>query len=287
MTVGDQYDVVFLALARDCASTLPGALRGFEALRDSGLRVRLVVGENGSRDETRTILEDAAASTGIVEVLDTSFMAAGGGSRLERMATGRQFLADQIKDFPWPVRAICVVDLDEPFLESLDPALFTPLLSRLESEKAFALSASSRPTYYDLLAFEDDTRSFVGLDERIKRVQRNPILYYRLFKDFIYVEQHALTSGVDIWCISAFNGLCLYPAEIYALGSYIPVDGADWICEHITFNRSIAEATGLHMVIDGSLVIPTPPEHGPRTLSGFIWQRARKLPRMLAARLIR
>lgn len=285
MTEADRLDVVFLSLARDCAAAVPGLLRGLEALRTSGLRVRLVVGENGSRDSTRALLEDAALSTGMVQVLDTSFMAAG-ASRLERMAMGRQFLADRVKEFAWSFGAICVVDLDEPFLESLDPAVFSSRLLRLEADdKTFALCASSRPTYYDLLAFEDDAQSFVGLDKRIQRLRSNPIGYYSLFRDVIYPEQDRLTSDSDIVCTSAFNGLCLYSAETYSLGSYMPTEDAQWICEHITFNRSIAVATGRKMVIDGAFVIPMPPEHGRRALPGFIWQRARKLPRSVAAQL--
>lgn len=278
MTAADTCDIVFLALARDCAATIPGMLRGLGALQDSGLRVRLLVGENGSRDKTRGLLVEASASSGLVHVLDTSFMAAD-GSRLERMARGRQFLADQFQELGWAARAICVADMDEPFLEDLSPDLFASRFARLEADQGiFAVSASSRPSYYDLLAFEDDTRSFVGLDSRIASLQSNPVRYYSLFRDVIYPEQHRLTSDDDIECTSAFNGLCLYRADAYALGSYLPPEGHSWICEHITFNRSLVAATGHRMVVDGAFVLPMPPEHGRRTLPGFVWQRARKLP---------
>lgn len=281
------YDVVFLSLARDCASTIPGVVRGLEELRKSGLRTCLLVGENGSRDTSRELLENAVGSTGLVHLVDTTFMSEAKG-RLERMAIGRQFLADQVKGLPGSVRTICVLDMDEPFLESLDIALFRASLSRLDSDDAiFALAATSRPSYYDLLAFEDETRSFAELDKRIERLQGNPVAYYRLFRDFIYPQQQRLTTASDITCLSAFNGMCLYKADMYLQGSYLPSASSPWVCEHVTFNRSIAAATGRRMLIHGTLVLPQPAEHGRRTLPGFVLQRVRKLPRLVSEKLQR
>jgi hypothetical protein len=279
------YDIVFLALARNCGDTIPGLVRGLENLRQSGLRVHAVIGENGSHDKTRGLLEEAAAATGKVSVVDTSFMS-GATERLQRMALGRQFLADYAKDILVRARAICVIDVDEPFLEHLDPGILLAGLQRVkEDDDVFAVSATSRPTYYDLLAFEDEDRSFADLDKRIQRLQRNPVGYYAFFQNVIYPEQQRLTSDSDLRCRSAFNGLCLYRSDSYAMGSYLPLANDPWICEHLTFNRSVAAATGRHMVIDGALVVPTPSEHGRRRLPGFVWQRTRKLPQLLTARL--
>ena len=286
MVVSDDYcyDIVFLALARNCADTIPGVLRGLDTLRQSGMKVIAVVGENSSHDQTRELLEKAAA-TGSVLVVDTSFMSAA-TERLQRMALGRQFLAGYAKDKLPPTRAFCVLDVDEPFLEHLDPAVLLSALTRVtDDEEVFAVSATSRPTYYDLLAFEDEDRSFADLDKRIQRVQRNPFEYYSFFRNVIYAEQQRLTSDSDTRCRSAFNGLCLYAAGSYALGSYLPPENGPWICEHITFNRSVAIATARHMVVDGNLVVPMPSEHGRRTLPGFFWQRARKLPRLVMRRV--
>jgi hypothetical protein len=280
----DCYDIVFLTLARNCADTIPGLVRGLETLRQSGMKVIAVVGENGSDDGTRELLEEAAASTGMVSVVDTSFMAAA-TERLQRMALGRQFLAGYAKEMPLSALAICVLDVDEPFLEHLDPASLLSALHRVtDNDDVFAVSATSRPTYYDLLAFEDEDRSFADLDKRIQRVQRNPFEYYSFFQKVIYAEQRRLTYDSDIKCRSAFNGLCLYKAESYAMGSYLPPQSGPWICEHVTFNRSVATGTGRHMVVDGALVLPMPPEHGRRTLPGFFWQRMRKLLKLVIRR---
>jgi hypothetical protein len=280
----DCYDIVFLALARNCADTLPGVVRGLNVLHQSGMNVMAVVGENGSSDRTRELLEEAAASTGMVTVVDTSFMSPSKHERLQRMALGRQFLADYVREMPLPTRAIGVLDVDEPFLENLSPAALDSALQRvIDDDEVFAVSATSRPTYYDLLAFEDEDRSFVDLDKRILRAQRNLLEYYSFFRNVVYPEQQRLTSDFDRRCLSAFNGLCLYKSEIYARGSYLPPGDSPWICEHITFNRSIAADTGRHMVVDGALVLRMPPEHGRRTLPGFLWQRMSKLSKFVTA----
>lgn len=279
------YDIIFLALARDCEETIPSLVRGLENLGKFGLNVHAVVGENGSHDKTRQMLEEAASSKCIVSVVDTSLMS-GVPERLQRMALGRQIVADFAKDMFVPTRAICVVDVDEPFLENLEPAILMSGLQRVtEGDDVFAVSATSRPTYYDLLAFEDKDRSFVDLDRRIQGLQRNPLEYYAFFQNVIYPHQQRLTSDTDIPCRSAFNGLCLYSARSYAMGSYLPVASGPWICEHVTFNRSVAAATERHMVIDGTLVLPMPSEHGRRTLPGFVWQRMRKLRQLMMTRL--
>ncbi|VXC55349.1 conserved hypothetical protein [Arthrobacter sp. 8AJ] len=242
-----------------------------------------LVGENGSHDGTRQLLEKAESLTGLVTVVDTSAMSKVVG-RLHRMAFGRQMLADYARGMPVSTRSICVLDIDEPFLEHLDQESFTEALRRLDGGQFFAVAATSRPTYYDLLAFEDDNRSFWNLELQITSFQRNPLKYYLFFRNVIYREQRALTANFDILCLSAFNGLCLYLPEYYALGSYLQPGSSANICEHVIFNRSVAKASGKHMVIDGALVVPMPKEHGKRSLPGFLWQRTSKVARAVLSR---
>lgn len=271
------YDIVFLALARDCAKTVPAALRALEYFDASGMSVRAVVGENGSRDATRELLEHH-----LVSVVSTSAMGSV-ANRLERMALGRQIVADQARELP--TKAFAVVDLDEAFLGAVSVDQLRATLARLDSD-VFAVAATSAPTYYDLLAFEDLNGSgFIDLDVQIRESQRDALRYYRLFRDTIYPAQERLTSGGDLSCTSAFNGLCIYGAEAYRTGSYLPSVPGPWICEHVTFNRSVAGATGRPMVVDPGIMLPMPFEHGRRTLPGFVWQRARKLPGKVLSRL--
>jgi hypothetical protein len=271
-----ELDILFLALARDCQDPLLEALDALTLLSSTGFSVRLVVGENGSIDRTREILDWSARQPGsLVQVVDTSAMASG-STRLHRMALGRQILVEEARKFS--SRAVAVVDLDEPYLPSVTALTLRAVLDRLDDDAGiFAVAATSRPTYYDLLAFEDDARSYGGLEQRIAARKRNPLTYYRLFRDFIYPEQDRLTSAQEIRCRSAFNGLAIYRGDAYRRGSYTASGEIATLCEHVTFNRSVARATGCDMVIDPAVVLPMPVEHGRRNAPRFVAQRARKL----------
>lgn len=243
-----------------------------------GIRVHALVGENGSDDGTRYLLSAASASTGLLTVVDTAVMS-NSTDRLERMALGRQLLADRAKSLSASARVVCVIDVDEPFLDHVSATALNVVLQKLSScHSLFAVSATSKPSYYDLLAYEDEHTSFHDLEERLRRLRGNPYRYYMLFKNTIYPEQDRLTRTFDFTCTSAFNGMCFYKGESYHFGSYRPRADVPSVCEHVTFNRSMVAATGGYMEVNASLVLPMPKEHGRRTLPGFLWQRLRKLP---------
>jgi len=256
--------MVFLGLARNCAPHIPQFEHFLDQL-STRLDVTAVVGENGSTDGTAGLLTAARH----IRRIDTTWMAKIQG-RLERQAAGREALRQQAPRS----EVVCVTDLDGPFF-SQPVEQFLRVVGRLQTEDVFAVAASSRPYYYDLLAFESDDFSFLDLDHRI-RDTRNPFAYYRLFRDVVYPAQRALTADVDIRCTSAFNGMAVYRGPVYAKGTYV---GAPRICEHVTFNRSLRDLTGQCMVVDADWLLPMPTEHGPKGLGGFVAQRLHKLPR--------
>jgi hypothetical protein len=266
-----RYDLVFLALARDCTSGASSFIRGIQRLSARGLNVMALVGENGSTDDTRSLLLRSDAP---IRVIDTSVMEST-RNRFERMARGRQLLADEARSIE--TESISVVDIDEPFLESLSLDALQSALSRLKRAEAFCVSATSQPTFYDLLAYEDESTSFVGLTDEINALKSRPLSYYRLFRNYVYPEQIRLTSRNDLWCTSSFNGLALYSSPTYRRGSYLHVGSGPWPCEHVTFNRVLSAQTKLPMVVASDLVLPMPPEHGPRGPLGFVWQRRRSI----------
>ena len=67
-----QIDLLFLCLARDCEATIPEFLAFLDRLEAHGFRCSAIVGENGSRDGTRKLIEAAAHRR--VGLLDTAFM---------------------------------------------------------------------------------------------------------------------------------------------------------------------------------------------------------------------
>lgn len=266
-------DFAFLALARDCAGTVPRFLELLETLRRSGSHVAAFVGENGSRDGTRTLLQRAEARGEII-LVPTTFMA-GEPERLRRMALGRERLKSELESSGISPRFVCVLDIDNVIATPPTVPALLAAASKLDRPGIFGVSATSRPHYYDLLAFEDEQRSFVTLLDELAKSRTGIVRYYRFFRSRIYPYQRALTSDREIRCASTFNGLCLYRADSYRLGSYLQVGPA--LCEHLVFNRRLASLTGGAMLIDPGLMLHTPVDHAERSFLPFAWRRLRKL----------
>lgn len=266
-------DFVFLALAKDCAGTIPRFLELLATLRRNGISVTAFVGENGSSDGTQALLQRAQMLGGIT-LVPTPFMA-DEPQRLRRMALGRERLKHELDASGIQARFVCVIDIDNVIVQPPSPAALLAAAAKLDRPGAFGVSASSRPHYYDLLAFEDEHRSFTTLLDDLARSRSDIFQYHRFFRSRIYPHQRALTSDREITCVSTFNGLCLYRAEIYRLGTY--VDAAPGLCEHLVFNRHLAALTGGTMLIDPSLMLRTPADHAAQSLLPFAWRRLRKL----------
>lgn len=266
-------DFAFLALARDCAGTVPRFLDLLGTMRRSGLSVAAFVGENGSRDGTDALLASAEARGEIV-LVPTAFMARE-PRRLRRMALGRERLKAELEASGIEPRFVCVVDIDNAIARPPTVPALLAAAAKLDRDGVFGVSATSRPHYYDLLAFQDEHRSFETLLDELAKNRGDIVRYYRFFRSRIYPHQRALTVDREIACASTFNGLCLYRADIYRRGSYLGA-GPD-VCEHLTFNRRLAALTGGTMLIDPGLVLLTPGDHAERSFLPFAWQRLRKL----------
>lgn len=271
---GETYgpDIAVLALARNCAATLPPFLRFLAGLRAAGLDCRAWIGENDSRDGTGALLW-AAQARGELTHVPTGFMSATCG-RLARMALGREHLKRVLDGQGAPPRFVCVVDIDNVMARPPAPEAVLAALEKLERPGLFAVSAVSHPHYYDLLAYEDEAVSYEHLLDDIARHRRGALGYYRFFSGTIYPAQSALTQPRETTCRSAFNGLTLYRGADYRLGSYL--DAAYARCEHLTFNRRVAAATGRRMLVDPGLVLRTPGDHAQRGFFSFYASRVRK-----------
>jgi hypothetical protein len=268
-----RHDFVFLALAKDCAATIPRFLELLGTLRRDGVDVAAFVGENGSSDGTQALLQ-RAQMLGELTLVPTPFMAAE-PQRLRRMALGRERLKRALDESGIETRFVCVLDIDNVIARPPPTAALLGAASKLERPGIFGVSASSRPHYYDLLAFEDEHRSFATLLDDLARSRSGILQYHRFFRSQIYPHQRALTSDQEIACASTFNGLCLYHSGIYRQGSYL--DGSSSLCEHLVFNRRLAALTGGAMLIDPGLVLSTPADHAERSFLPFAWRRLRKL----------
>lgn len=266
-------DFVFLALARNCAATIPGFLALLESFEAQGHRAFAIIGENGSRDGTRALLA-AAEEAGKIKLISTEFMARE-PDRLRRMALGRERLRAVLIASGLQPRFVCVVDLDNVLAMPPTVDTLTSAAAKLDRDGVFGVSATSRPHYYDLLAFQDEIRRFDGLLGDLAQARSSIFAYRRFFRSRIYPHQQALTSDREIACASTFNGLCIYRMERYREGSYLE-DGPSR-CEHVVFNLSLARAGGGHMLVDPRLVLATPDDHRQEAFLPFVWRRLRKL----------
>lgn len=266
-------DIAFLSLARNCAKTLPAYLQMLRDLRASGMHCIAYVGENGSKDGTNILLREAE-QRGELTLISTNFMAEM-HSRMHRMAAGRQHLKEVHEKSDLKARFICIADIDNVIQKPPSATAIRDAMIKLASSDIFGVSATSRPSYYDVSAYEDDIITFELLPEKIEEQKRDLFRYHKFFKQNVYPHQRRLTSDREIICTSAFNGLCIYNADAYAHGSYLDSDFRR--CEHLTLNRQIAKITGARMLIDPGLVLVSPTEHTEKMLIPFIWRRAQAL----------
>jgi len=265
--------VLFLCLARNCEATLPVFFSYLENCEQHGLSCRAIIGENGSVDGTRRLIENAVGRR--IALLDTSLMERA-PSRLVRMALGRQALLDaafagaEIPDY------VCVLDVDNVMLVPPQPeALLAGIEQLRQDSRLFAVGATSRPVYYDLLALRMQGHDYSNLNTEIAAAKKHPLSYFRFHEERIYSNQRLMTRPEPIVCESCFNGLCLYNSADYQLGTYRAENEAD-VCEHVTCNLTIGGATGKHMLISPDLAVQAPADHVPVGFGRFWMDRIKE-----------
>jgi len=266
--------VLFLCLARNCADTIPLFFSYLQRLETYGFCCRAIIGENGSSDRTRSLIEDAAGPK--IAVLDTSMMEVG-SSRLIRMAMGRQALLDAALSEGIREDYVCVADLDNVMTSPPDPEAVRVAIRRLQTDTAlFAVGATSLPVYYDLLSLRVEGFGFLSnLNKELTDAKKRPLSYFRFHQRRIYSNQRLVTSDAAVLCGSSFNGFCFYNAADYCLGSYRAPDEAE-VCEHVSLNLSIGRVTGKKMLIAPELVMHAPADHTPVGFLRFWYDRTIK-----------
>jgi hypothetical protein len=266
--------ILFLGLARDCEKTLPNFFRYLDALDACGLTSAAIIGESGSVDRTRELLD--SVDNPRIEVLDTAMMAAG-PTRLARMAIGRQALLDRARSLSLGETYVCVADLDNVMLAPPSPASVQIAIDRLVSNPSLlAVGATSFPVYYDLLALRTANHDYSSLYADLVAAKKKPFSYFQFHQKRIYENQRLITRSEPIECTSTFNGFCLYNAQDYYKGSYRSNHEAS-VCEHVSLNFSVRDATGKHMLIAPELVLQAPADHFPVGFFQFWFDRLREL----------
>jgi len=267
-------NILFLCLARDCENTLPAFFSYLDDLRSSGLRCSAIIGENGSRDKTRTLIDQATDPE--IDLVDTAVMETV-KSRLVRMAIGRQALLEASNNKGNDPDYICVVDVDNIMLKPPEPEAVMKGIERLMTDRSLlAIGATSVPVYYDLLSLRTEGHDYSDLNAEITAAKKRLLGYFQFHQRRIYTNQRLMTRPDPILCTSSFNGFCLYNACDYWLGTYRAHNEAN-ICEHVTLNMSIARATGKRMLIAPELFVWTPADHAPVGFFCFWIDRIKEL----------
>ncbi len=266
--------LLVLALARDCALYLPRLFAFLDTLNKEGEQPHAFVGENGSRDGTRALIEARARDRGDVSLVDTAAMA-GVQGRYDRMAFGRDIVAAAV--VAGSNDSVILLDLDSVIKHLPTPRQISGAVALLHTRPDLAgVAASSRPYYYDLLALRWPGRFECNVGPEIDRHRRHPVRYYQTFRRVIYPAQRRITSERDRRCTSAFNGMCIYRASDYFAQAYsdaVPLA----VCEHVPFNEAICARGDRRILISDDLPVAMPAEHGPVSAAGFFVGRARRV----------
>src|SRR5262245_15789761 len=143
--------------------------------------------------------------------------------RLQRMAEGREALKLALEESGTKPTYVCVADLDGVMIVPPPLKDFIRAIEILEEdERLFAVSADSKPYFYDLLAYQDDELGFEWLPQKSAEVATlRPRRYYDQILKHISAYQRKLTKLGDRFCISSFNGMCIYKRIYYWPASYV------------------------------------------------------------------
>jgi glycosyltransferase involved in cell wall biosynthesis len=268
--------LLILSLARNCAAYLPGCWDLLAGLAARGVRPEIVIGENGSTDGTRIAIERAAAADPAISVIDTGAMA-GFGDRLRRMAHGRQLLLDHARRTASGADFVAILDIDDVLARPPEAERIVAAMAALAGrDDLFAISASSAPYYYDLLALRCPGLFDENIQIEIDKNKKNPVSYYFSFRNKFYPMQKKFSGLSNRMCTSAFNGLCIYKSGDYFSGSYERALSPR-TCEHVAFNLGLHRTTGRRILVSPDLVMAMPREHGPQTPLRFFGSRLAKL----------
>ena len=268
----ENFDIIFLGLARDCENYIGNFFNTIEEIRKYK-KIKVIIGENDSDDFTFDLIQRNLQFNKYIEFIDTTFIEKF-SDRIKRLALAREKIKNYIKKKNYEAEFICVVDLDDVISQNFNLKLLENLINQLKMNKSsyFGISVNSKPYYYDILNFESDEFP----NQSIKQVQNiRSIFSYNKRKKLIYNVQKKLSLKKSFECISGFNGLCIYFFQDYIISNYIQDSKIeDPEPEHLFLNRSIYLRTKKKILVTENY-LKMPSEHKP--LSNFLFFLIEKL----------
>ena len=264
----NNFDIIFLGLAKNVEKTISAFFKSCENLSVSGLKICAIIGENGSKDKTRNILQNFKSSKFYFIYLKTDFLDTY-ENRIIRLTNGREYLKEYIIENKIISKFVSVVDLDSVLSKGIEEISFLETIQILEKRKneLFAISAKSKPYYYDMLPLI--IKDYFEYDIYKIQTTFSLINFYNLRKIYIYNFQKKITQMRDVLTISSHNGLTIYFYTNYITGLY-KKDSKEIKSEHINFNLTIHKLTKKYILMTNKLNLITPPEHMPLNLIEFL-----------------
>lgn len=247
-----EAEVVFVGLARNCATWLRHNLNRLELVADQCRSWKLHIETNDNEDDTDQVLADFCAAhrqaTFTSQRLGRrQYAAEFAGPRTQALAEYRTSCQQWVRENAPHADFVCVIDWDQwggwshnGFLHGVGRLVKTPgacgmaSVSLIESQQMI-IGSGGQPTaepawmHYDAWALRlnspwDDYTAGMG------------------------AWKHLWLPAVGsppIPVVSAFGGMAVYDTHAYLKGVY---DGAD--CEHVAFHVSMAERTGQRLYLE-------------------------------------
>lgn len=264
--IANNYDIIFLALAKNVAKTINYFFQSVENLAKEGIKINVIIGENSSNDNTKNILQNIKSNSFNFNLLDTEFLKKY-NNRIVRLGAGREYLKNYLVTNKFISKYICIIDLDDVVRNGFDTKEFILALEVLKKniKTLFAVSSKSKPYYYDLLPLIIEDYYEFDVYSLQTKLSLN---IYQNRKKYIYDFQKKITKMRDVDTISSHNGLSIYNYDDYLKGNY-KVDIKHIKSEHISLNKSIYEITKKKIRMLNNLNVNTPPEHMPMEFKSF------------------
>jgi len=264
----NNFDLIFLGLAKNVEETISTFFKSCENLSLHGFKICVIIGENGSKDKTRNILQNFKSSKFHFIYLKTDFLDIY-ENRIIRLTNGREYLKEYIIENKIISKFVSVVDLDSVLSKGIEEIPFLETIQILEKRQneLFAISAKSRPYYYDMLPLI--IKDYFEYDIYKIQTTFSLVNFYNLRKLYIYNFQKKITQMRDVLTISSHNGLTIYFYTNYITGLY-KKNSKEIKSEHINFNLSIHKSTNKYILMTNKLNLITPPEHMPLNLIEFL-----------------
>jgi hypothetical protein len=239
--------VAFVGLARNCAAPLESNLQKLEQLADCCGSWRLHIEANDCEDNTLGVLDAFAKRHGQAtyryQILGReSYGHEFAGRRTVAMAEYRTACQRWVRACAADADYVVVIDWDawggwlhDGVLNTVGWLVETPGAYGMAAVSLFQYDWGSGPqwAHYDLWALRG-----VGQADCYWDTYRNG------FGGFGYSWLPPVGSPPAL-VSSAFGGMAIYRTDAYLKGVY---DGATE-CEHVTYHRSVAEATGRHLYV--------------------------------------